>query len=86
MEIKGIRKFLLNNYKCVKEVIITDLVNFELEHTGDSIDVYLDNKTLYQPNWLIDLQNKIGAEDCLITAERNKLKVSFIIRTKIEGE
>lgn len=87
MEIKKIRKFLLDNYKCVKEVIITDVMNINtMEHTSNRINVYLDKKALYQPNWLIDLQNKIGADDSLITTERNNLKVIFIVRTKIEGE
>lgn len=84
MEIKEIRKFLLDNNKCVKEVIITDVMNINtMEHTGNRINVYLDNKALYQPDWLIDLQNKIGADDCLITTEHNNLKVRFTVRTKI---
>lgn len=81
MEIKEIRKFLLDNYKCVKEVIITDVIIIDtMEHSGNRINVYLENKALYQPNWLIDLQNKIGAEDCMITTERNNLKAIFIVR------
>lgn len=87
MELKEIRKFLLDNYKCVKNVVITDVVNIEtLEHTGNRINVYLDNKALYQPNWMIDLQNKIGADDCMITTERNNLKAIFIVSTKMKGE
>lgn len=83
MKTKEIRKFLLDNYKCVKDVRITDVMNIEtMEHTGNRINVYLDNKALYQPDWLIEVQNKIGADDCLITTERNKLKVVF----KIKGE
>lgn len=83
MEVNKIRKFLLDNYKCVKDVIITDVMNIEtMEHTGNRINVYLDKKALYQPNWLIDLQNKIGADDCMITTERNNLKVIYVVRTK----
>lgn len=77
MEIKKIRKFLLENYKCVKDVIITDVMN--IVFTGTRINVYLDKKALYQPNWLIDLQNEIGATDCLITTERNCLKAIFLV-------
>lgn len=87
MEIKEIRKFLLDNYKCVKDVIITDVMNINtLEHTGNRINVYLDKKALYHPDWLIDLQNKIGADDCMITTERNCLNAIFLVSTKIEGE
>jgi len=87
MEIKEIRKFLLENYKCVKDVIITDVIIIDtMEQSGYSINVYLDNKALYQPNCLIDLQNKIGADDCMITTERNNLKAIFIIRTKTKTE
>ena len=87
MEINKIKKFLLDNYKCVKEVIITDIIIIDtLEQSGTKINVYLDNKALYQPNWLIDLQNKIGAEECMITTERNNLKVIFIIRTNTKHQ
>ena len=87
MEVNKIRKFLLDNYKCVKEVIITDVIIIDtMEQSGNRINVYLDNKALYQPNWLIDLQNKIGADDCMITTERNRLKVIFLVSTKKEGE
>lgn len=83
MKIKEIRKFLLDNYKCVKDVIITDVMNINtMEQTGNRINVYLDNKALYQPNWLIDLQNKIGADDCMITTARNTLKVIFLSTLK----
>jgi hypothetical protein len=87
MELNKIRKYLLNKDKCVKDVIITDVMNINtMEHTGNRINVYLDNKAWYQPNWLIDLQNEIGADDCVITTERNSLKVIFFVSDKIEEE
>ena len=82
MKINEIRKFLLDNYKCVKDVRITDVMNINtMEQIGNRINVYLDNKAWYQPNWFIELQNKIGGDDCMITTERNTLKVIFFFST-----
>lgn len=32
------------------------------------------------------LHGNYGADDCMITTERNTLKVMFLVRTKIDGE
>lgn len=83
MEIKEIRKYLLDNFKCIKDVRLNDLFDMKTwKRSGTRATVYLDNKTLYAVGWVKGLQTQIGADDCYITNERNRLTILFDFRDK----
>lgn len=81
MEINKIRKYMLDNFKCVKDVRLNDLFNMETcEHSGTRVTVSIANKALYEVGWVKELQTQIGADDCYITNERNRLTILFDFR------
>lgn len=81
MKINEVRKYILDNFKCVKDVRINDLFDMETwKRSGTRATVYLDNKTLYAVGWVKELQTKIEADNCYITNERNRLTILFDFR------
>lgn len=78
MEIKEIRKYLLDKYDCIKDVRINELLNIDtMEKIGNRVTATLDTKAMYSAKWIEGIRLEIGAKEGFVTSVRNRLTLIY---------
>ena len=78
MEIKEIRKYLLNKYDCIKDVRVNELLNIDtMEKIGNRVTATLDTKAMYSAKWIEGIRLEIGAKEGFVTSVRNRLTLIY---------